>query len=109
MGKTLHVTYDGETYTLEYTRETVSIMEKQGFRIRDIEDMPMSTIPALFAGAFLAHHRKIKAGVITKIFERMTDKEGLIRKLSEMYAEPLDTLIDEPEGDEGNATWGADF
>ena len=109
MSKTIRVTYEGETYTLEYTRETISMMEKSGFRIQDVEDKPMSTLPSLFAGAFLAHHRKIKAGVISKIFEHMKDKEGLIAKLGEMYAEPLETLFDEPEDDEGNATWGADF
>ena len=109
MAKTIHLTYEGSTYTLEFTRETISIMEKQGFRITDIEDKPMSTLPVLFAGAFLAHHRKIKAGVISKIFEHMKDKEGLIAKLGEMYAEPLEALFDEPEDDEGNATWGADF
>lgn len=109
MSKTIRVTYDGETYTLEFTRETISMMEKNGFRIQDVEDKPMSTLPTLFAGAFLAHHRKIKAGMISKIFERMTDKTGLIAKLGEMYAEPLESLFDEPEGDEGNATWGADF
>lgn len=109
MAKTIHLTYEGSTYTLEFTRETISIMEKQGFRITDIEDKPMSTLPVLFAGAFLAHHRKIKAGVITKIFDNLRDKTGLIGKLGEMYAEPLETLLDEPEEDEGNAIWGADF
>lgn len=109
MSKTLRVTYDGETYTLEFTRETISLMEKQGFRVQDVEDKPMSTLPVLFAGAFLAHHRKIKPGVISKIFDHLTNKVDLIAKLGEMYAEPLETLFDDPEGDEGNATWGADF
>lgn len=109
MAKTLHVNYEGATYTLEYTRETIALMEKQGFRIQDVEDKPISTLPVLFAGAFLAHHRKIKGGVISKIFEKITDKPGLIDKLGEMYAEPLETLFDDPEDDEGNATWGADF
>lgn len=109
MAKTITVTYEGETYTLEFTRETISMMEKNGFRIQDVEDKPMSTLPTLFAGAFLAHHRKIKGGVISKIFAHMKDKEGLISKLGEMYAEPLETLFDDPEDDEGNAIWGADF
>lgn len=32
-------------------------MEKRGFVASDITDKPMTTPPALFAGAFLAHHR----------------------------------------------------
>jgi len=109
MSKTMRVTYDGETYTLEYTRESITLMEKQGFRIQDIGEKPMSTLPVLFAGAFLAHHRKIKPGVISKIFEHLPDKEGLIDKLGEMYAEPFEAFFDDPEEGEGNATWGADF
>lgn len=109
MAKTIHLTFEGQEYTLEFTRETISLMEKQGFRISEIEDKPLTTLPTLFAGAFLAHHRKIKAGVISKIFDNLRDKTGLIQKLGEMYAEPLEALLDEPEEDEGNATWGADF
>ena len=33
----------------------------------------------------------------------------LIGKLSEMYSEPILTLVEEPEDDEGNIEWGASF
>lgn len=98
----------GVTYTLEYTRKSVETMEKQGFSIADVESKPMTTLPALFAGAFLAHHRFLKREVIDDLFSRMNHKDQLIAVLGEMYNAPLLSLLDEPEqteGDEGNVSW----
>lgn len=97
----------GVTYTLEYTRKTIELMEKNGFVAVDMEKKPMTMLPALFAGAFLAHHRFVKRDVIDNIFARMTHKGELISALSEMYNDPLLTLLDEPEqeGNEGNLNW----
>ena len=98
----------GVTYTLEYTRKSVEMMEKSGFVADDVERKPMTLLPALFAGAFLAHHRFVKRDVIDSIYARMTHKDELIAALVEMYNEPLLSLLDEPEqteGDEGNLNW----
>ena len=91
----------GVTYTLEYTRKTVEAMEKNGFVAADVERKPMTLLPALFAGAFLAHHR------IDSIYARMNHKDELIAALVEMYNDPLLSLLDEPEqeGNEGNLSW----
>ena len=67
MAKQLTFTYDGKDYTLEFTRRTVAEMEKKGFIASDITDKPMTTLPALFAGAFLAHHRFVKEDIINDI------------------------------------------
>ena len=98
----------GVTYTLEYTRKTVEMMEKSGFVADDMERKPMTMLPALFAGAFLAHHRFVKRDVIDNIYVRMNHKDELIAALAEMYNEPLLSLLDEPaqtEGGEGNLSW----
>ena len=84
------------TYTLEYTRKTVETMEKSGFIVTDVEKKPVSMLPALFAGAFLAHHRFVKPDVIDNIYARMNHKDQLISALVEMYNEPLLSLLDEP-------------
>ena len=109
MAKTIEFQYEGNEYTLEYTRRTVDQMERQGFRASDLQDKPMSTLPALFAGAFLAHHRFLKRDKIDEIFSKMPKKQELISKLAEMYNEPLEALFDEPEENEGNLNWGASF
>ena len=107
MAKQLIFNYDGKEYTLEFTRRTVAEMEKKGFIASDITDKPMTTLPALFAGAFLAHHRFVKEEVINTIYSKLTKKEDLIGKLAEMYNEPIMALIEEPEEDKGNLDWTA--
>ena len=109
MAKQLRFTYQDKEYCLEYTRKSVESMEKNGFVASDIQNKPMTTLPALFAGAFLANHRFIKQDVIDAIFAKMTNKGELIGKLAEMYNEPIMTLIDEPDEAEGNLDWTASW
>jgi hypothetical protein len=109
MSKQLNFTFEGKEYTLEFTRRTVTEMEKRGFNASHVEDFPMTSLPALFEGAFLAHHRFEKKETIDKIFAKMTNKDDLIGKLAEMYNEPLMTLIEEPEKSEGNVSWTPNF
>jgi hypothetical protein len=111
MAKQLNFEYKGKEYTLEYTRETVKQMEREGFVANDIITKPMNTLPKLFDGAFKAHHRyDIKQKEIDGIFELFKNKQALVEKLAEMYAEPMETLIDDESIDEGNAiAWDANF
>ncbi len=101
----------GVTYTLEYTRKTVEQMEKQGFVAEEVTKKPMTYLPSLFAGAFIAHHRFVKRDVVEGIYARLTKKDELIAKLVEMYNDPILTLLDEPEqgDDEGNLNWAAEW
>ena len=109
MSKQLRFTYEGNEYTLEFTRKSIEQMEKAGFVVGDITTKPMTVLPALFEGAFLAHHRFVKKDIIDKIFAKLTNKTELIGKLAEMYNEPIMTLIDEPEEAEGNLDWTASW
>lgn len=109
MAKTLKFSYNDKDYTLEFTRETVKIMERAGFVADDLFVRPMTLLPDLFAGAFLANHRNVKRSQIDEIFNAMTDKSELISKLVEMYREPLLTLTDDPEDGAGNVRWTASF
>lgn len=101
--------YDGKDYTLEYTRKSIEIMERQGFNVNDISEKPMTTLPALFAGAFLAHHKWVKKDVIDEIYNRLENKQDLLQKLTEMYNEPIEALFEEPKESEGNVSWEASW
>lgn len=106
MAKTLNIKYNGTEYTLEFNRKSIETLEKRGFRVADIQNKPVCTLPAFFAGAFLAHHKFVKQEVIDEIFSNLKNKDDLLEKLAEMYSEPLLTLMDEPdENSEGNAEW----
>ena len=109
MNKQLRFTYQDKEYCLEYTRKSIETMEKKGFVVSDIETKPMTILPALFAGAFLANHRFVKPEVIDEIYLKMTNKQELIGKLAEMYNEPIMALVDEPEESEGNLDWTASW
>ena len=109
MNKQLKFTYQDKEYCLEFTRKSVESMEKSGFVATDINDKPMTVLPALFRGAFLANHRFVKPEVIDEIFAKMTNKTELIGKLAEMYNEPIMALVNEPEESEGNVDWTASW
>lgn len=109
MAKQLRFTYHNTEYVLEYTRRSVEIMERKGFVASDIETKPVTILPALFAGAFLANHRFVKPEVIDEIYSKLTNKQELIGKLAEMYNEPIKALVDEPTESEGNLDWTASW
>lgn len=105
MAKTIKITYKEQDFTLEYTRKSIETMERQGFNASKIVESPMTMLPALFAGAFIAHHRALKREYIDQIFNSLPKKEELVNILADMYSEPLTALLDEPPADAGNATW----
>lgn len=107
MVKKIVIGYEDKEYTLEYTRKSVEIMEQQGFILDEIDTKPMTTLPKLFSGAFLANHKFVKKEVVDKIFAQIKNKDEFVLKLAEMYNEPIATLIDEPT--EGNVQWEASW
>ena len=109
MSKQITFPYKGKEYTLEYTRRSVERMEREGFLASEMRDKPMTTLPALFSGAFYAHHPFIKKSEIDEIFAKLPNKNELIGKLAEMYNEPISALIDDPEENEGNVDWTASW
>ena len=109
MAKQLKFTFEDKEYVLEFTRRTVTELEKKGFIAAEVANKPMSTLPALFEGAFLAHHRFEKKENIDEIFAKLTNKDELIGKMAEMYNEPIMALVEEPEESEGNVNWTASF
>jgi hypothetical protein len=110
MSKQLNFEHNGKEYCLEYTRETVKQMEREGIKSGDVLEKHMSTLPKLFSGAFRAHHRfGTKPNEIEEIFNKFKNKDALFEKLAEMYNSPMEAMLDEPE-DEGNAiAWEANF
>lgn len=105
MAKELNFSYKGKDYTLGFTRNTVRQLEATGFVARDIEAKPALILPDLFAGAFLAHHKYVKRDVIDEIYRHLPDKDGLVKCLAEMYSEPIEALMSEPEDGEENVNW----
>lgn len=95
--------YDNKEYELEYNRQSVKMMESQGFVLDEITSKPMTMIPLLFSGAFIKNCKGTKRAVIDTIFDSIGDKTGLMQALMEMYAETLSVLTDDVG--EGNVSW----
>ncbi len=109
MAKIMEFEFKGKEYHLEFTLKTVAELEKKGFVASDILDKPVTTLPALFAGAFLANHRFTKQEVIEEIFSKLRNKEELIGKLAEMYNEPVMSLVAEPEESTDNIEFATNW
>ena len=60
MANKITFTYGGKVYVLEYTRKSVEEMERRGFVAEDVLTKPLTVLPELFAGAFIANHRFTK-------------------------------------------------
>jgi hypothetical protein len=95
--------HEDKEYVLEYNRQSVKMMEGQGFVLDELVSKPMTMIPLLFSGAFIKNCKGTKRNVIDEIFKGISDKNELLEALMEMYTETLSTLTD--SADEGNVTW----
>lgn len=102
----------GKTYTLEFNRDTIRIMEMNGFKIDEVLEQPMTYVPRLFAGAFRMHHKGIKQKELDRLYASIGGEEDqtkykLVAALMEMYADTVNVLFDNEidEGEQGNVTW----
>lgn len=100
---------NGQKYTLEFTRTTVKMAEAAGFSIDKITSGKLiSGYSELFYYAFMAHHRYMKLADTDRIlFDELGGMtEALSTRLIELYAEPYNALVEEPESDEAkNSQW----
>lgn len=103
--KQIKFNYQGQDYILEYTRDTVVQMEDRGLSREELEKHPMTSVPELFYGAFLAHHRYVGHKKTDEILAKMPNKTELLGTLLEMFIEPVNALFSDPEESEGNVAW----
>lgn len=106
MSKKIEFEYKDTKYILEYSRESIQMMEKSGFDFQEFMSKPALNLEIAFQGAFLKNHRRIKASEITEIYELLENKTELAQKLLEMIQETYDTLFDTKENKDGkNIEW----
>lgn len=98
-------TADDKSYTLAYDRNACARISRKGFRIEDVKNNPAVALPLLISGAFLKFHPELTQEQIDEIWSKVKGKEELLHILMEMYATPINALLDEPEDDGKNSTW----
>jgi hypothetical protein len=73
----------GEVFELDFNRESLFVMDRDGFKIDEVTDYPATNIPKLFYYSFRKNHRKMTKtqtdsilqdvlhGVTPKMLERL--------------------------------------
>lgn len=105
MSTKLTITDNRKTYVLEFTRDTVSRMERAGFVVQNFGNAVMNDSMMLWNGAFLANHPNVSTAVKDALWEKMGNKADLLQKLMEMYTEPLTALMADPDDKSGELSW----
>lgn len=97
---------ENNPYILTFTAETVKALETRGFSLEEISDKPMTMIPMLFEGAFLAKEAsKVTPEKALAIYQLQKNKTKLLEKLIALYNDPIEEVIVK----EGNADWECNF
>ena len=59
----------GETYELDFNRDTLRVMDRDEFKVSEVSDYPSTMVPKLFYYSFRMHHRKMSLDQTNKILE----------------------------------------
>ena len=106
MNTKIELEYDGKSYTLEYDRMGVKMLENNNFNMDEFMSKPITNIDLAFQGAFLKNHAKEKLSVINDIYDSCPNKTELIASLQQMITETYDSLLSDPEDNTSKkATW----
>lgn len=89
--------HKGTNYTLEFTRDAIKQMERSGFSIENAASQPVTSLLVLFKGAFIAHHPRTSQSTIDEIWDSLGDKDGIFEALANLYNEPIEAMMKEPE------------
>lgn len=85
---------DGETYVLEFSRESVKFAEKRGFKITELTDFPQTNIPDFFFYSFRKNHKNIARDKTDKLLDKLcglTPQE--LERLIQLYNQTTESLI----------------
>lgn len=108
MSRQIEFEYEGKKYCLEYNRDAIKIMEKQGFELETFTNKPMTMLELAFQGAFIKNHRNIKSSTILEIYTNIGQKRELANELINMISETYNSLFDDENIDEAkNISWKA--
>lgn len=106
MNKKIEFEDEGKKYILEYNREAIEIMEKQGFVASEMVKKPMTMLPLAFQGLFYKNHKDVRKSFIDECYNRFPNKGELIEAIADMITETYNTLTDENvENEKGNLKW----
>lgn len=106
MSTKIEFNYKKKDYTLEYNRDAIKFMEKQGFNAEKFTEQPMTMVDLAFEGSFIKNHSKTTKAEVEEIYSLFKNKKGLINQLIIMIQETYSTLFEDNEEDDSkNIEW----
>ena len=106
MNKKIEFEDNGKKYVLEYNREAIEVMERQGFSASEMVTKPMTMLPLAFQGLFYKNHIDVRNSFIDECYDRFSNKIEIIEVIAEMISETYNTLTSDAKEDEkGNLDW----
>lgn len=76
----------GETYELDFSRESVKFAESRKFKIEEIADFPVTNFPELFYLAFRKNHKNIARDRTDKLYDKMGGlTANMVSRLANLY------------------------
>ena len=106
MNKKIEFEDNGKKYVLEYNREAIEIMERQGFVASEMVKRPMTMLPLAFQGLFYKNHKDVRKSFIDECYNRFPNKSKLIEAIADMISETYNSLTDENvDNEKGNLDW----
>ena len=90
-----------EVYELDFNREALYVMDREGFKLEDVSDYPATNIPKLFYYAFRKNHRKMTKAQTDRILREELHglTEAMLQRLSHLYLQAAsdDNMQDEED------------
>lgn len=94
----------GNTYELDFSRESVKFAESRGFDISNLLTFPQTNIPALWYYAFRKNHKNVARNKTDELLEAMGGLRDVeIERLIQLYNQPNESLINTEEGERKNS------
>lgn len=91
-------------YTIEFNRETIKFAEGRGFKIREVDDFPMTKLPEFLWYGLRMHHKNFSLNQAEKLYDRMGGiSEAMGKRMAELWMSPFNALTPD-DGDEKNLT-----
>ncbi len=99
----VHDLENNKDYTIEFNRDTIKFAEGRGFRLRDVDDFPMTKIPEFFWYGLRMHHPKVSLVDAERLLDRLGGmSEAMGRRMAELWDAPFASLAPDEDGDEKN-------
>lgn len=95
----------GNVYELDFDRASIDFAERRGFKIREVQDYPVSLVPEMFYYAFRKNHKNVSRQKTDAIFDELGGlTPAMLDRLIALYNQgALSHIIRDDEGEVKNS------